>query len=737
MNKLFTKVAVFILTFFTLITIHYSLITVSAQERTLALDISVTNPSDTETKEIEVRADLPEELTKEDIISSDGLELDFDEEKGFLFVKGKVLLQPAETTFYRIVVRDVWIIPGSEGVPVGDIATHIAAYREHKRKLSATVHKEAGIRRQKRGGRIIWLAILATIPAVGIFIGRRRLLSWIGLGVSKYQTIPESQAFRAGAASKNEKTENRRQEIIEEIKETNEQENGASKKQPIPESQAFGAGAASEVPEINLKETKIEPDVIEKVPAKFVWHYKFMPVRLEKDVLTVACANPDSVVKDDLSQFLGYKVKMARADEADILEAIKKFYGVGAETVEKILEEESVSGEGLGTAGLEEIKEEDIAKLAEEPGIIKLVNQILLEANQKNATDIHIEPYPGKLKLRYRIDGVLYDAKVPSDIVRFLPAIVSRVKIMSGLNIVERRLPQDGRAKVKIKNEVFDLRISTMPTPHGESIVIRVLPTTMLFSLEKLGFSDRDLKVFEELIKKPHGIIFVTGPTGSGKTTTLYAALSKIRQENKGAKILTIEDPIEYELEGITQTQVNPEINLTFARGLRSMLRHDPDIMMVGEVRDFETAEIAIRMALTGHLLFSTLHTNDAASGVTRLLDIGVEPYLVASSVEAFIAQRLVRVVCKKCKGKGCEGCNLTGYRGRTAIFELLLVDEAIKKLIIEKAPSDTIRKKAVSLGMKTLWEDGEEKIKKEITTREEVLRVTQEHEWPRIRGNL
>jgi len=486
---------------------------------------------------------------------------------------------------------------------------------------------------------------------------------------------------------------------------------------------------------IDLKGLTIEPEIIEKVPAKFVWHYKFIPVELENNVLTVASAAPNDVLKEDLKQYLGFKTKMVLADEADILDAIKKFYGVGAETVEKILEEESISGSTLETTDLEEIKDEDIAKLAEEPGVIKLVNQILLEANQKNATDIHIEPYQGKLKLRYRIDGVLFDAKVPSNIVRFLPAIISRVKIMSGLNIVERRLPQDGRSKVKIKNEVFDLRISTMPTSYGESIVIRILPTTMLFSLEKLGFLERDLRTFDELIKKPHGIIFVTGPTGSGKTTTLYTALSKIKRENKGAKILTIEDPIEYELEGITQIQVNPEIGLNFARGLRSMLRHDPDIMMVGEVRDFETAEIAIRMALTGHLLFSTLHTNDAASGVARLLDIGVEPYLIASSVEAFIAQRLIRVVCKKCtpkgtaspKGKGCEACNSTGYRGRSAIFELLLVDEEIKKLITEKAPAGQIKKKAVSQGMKTLWEDGQEKIAQGITTQEEILRVTQE----------
>lgn len=688
-----------------------------AQEQTLTLDIEVTNPSDEETQEVEVKADLPEELKKEDIISSDGLEVGFDEEKGSLFVKGEVFLQPAETTVYKIKVRDVWVIAGSEGGPVGDISAHIAAYRESIRRQSSEVREQkTEDRAQRTEGRIVWVVILAVILGSAVFIGRKRL--------KRYVLWAVGYALKRKTQDAERKAHNTY--VIKE-----EEEISAARSAPCAMRQTQNARHktqdTSKVPKINLKEAEIKPEIIEKIPAKFVWHYKFMPVKLEEDVLTVATASPDNVLRDDLSQFLGFKVKMVRASEADILDTIKKFYGVGAETVEKILDEESLSGEGLETAAaLEEIKDEDIAKLAEEPGVIRLVNQILVEAHQKNATDIHIEPYQGKLKLRYRIDGVLYDAKVPPSIVRFLPAIISRVKIMSGLNIVERRLPQDGRSKVKIKNETFDLRISTMPTPYGESIVIRILPTTMLFSLEKLGFSDRDLKTFEELIKKPHGVIFVTGPTGSGKTTTLYTALSKIKQDNKGAKILTIEDPIEYESEGITQIQVKPEIDLTFARGLHSMLRHDPDIMMVGEVRDFETAEIAIRMALTGHLLFSTLHTNDAASGVTRLLDIGVEPYLLASSVEAFIAQRLVRMVCRKCKGKGCEACNSTGYRGRSAIFELLLVDEAVKKLITRKAPSDEIKKKAVSGGMKTLWEDGQEKIAKGITTKEEVLRVTQ-----------
>ena len=728
-----------------------------AQEQTLTLDIFVTNPSDEEVQEVEVKVDLPEELKKEDIISSDGLKVGYDAEKDNCYVRGSVTLQPAETTIYKIEVRDVWVIPENEVrklkeevskyqsvrvselpdtlIPdtlilkldrilarqresAGDISAHIASYRENKKELSAVRSALDALRQEqeratqdaqrKDAQKAIWLAVWTAILGTVAFIGRRRLAVWVKRVVSKYQSVK---------VSKNEKAENKGEKIIEEIKETDEQDEEVSKYQSV---------RVSELPRINLKEVKIESDVIEKIPAKFVWHYKFMPVRLEEDILTVACASPDNVLRDDLRQFLGFKIKMVKASDEDILEAIKKFYGVGAETVEKILDETVDSGEWLVDS---EGKEEDIARLAEEPGVIKLVNQILLEAHQKNATDIHIEPCPGKLKLRYRIDGVLYDAKVPANIVRFLPAIISRVKIMSGLDIVERRLPQDGRAKVKIKNELFDLRISTMPTPCGESIVIRILPTTMLFSLEKLGFLERDLRTFEELIKKPHGIIFVTGPTGSGKTTTLYTALSKIKEENKGAKILTIEDPIEYELEGITQTQVNPEIGLNFARGLRSMLRHDPDIMMVGEVRDFETAEIAIRMALTGHLLFSTLHTNDAASGVARLLDIGVEPYLIASSVEAFIAQRLVRMVCPRCRGKGCEICNSTGYRGRTAIFELLLVNEEIKKLITQKATADEIKKKAVSQGMKTLWEDGQEKIKKGITTREEVLRVTQERE--------
>jgi Tfp pilus assembly pilus retraction ATPase PilT len=327
---------------------------------------------------------------------------------------------------------------------------------------------------------------------------------------------------------------------------------------------------------------------------------------------------------------------------------------------------------------------------------------------------------------------------------------------MSNLNIVERRMPQDGRAVVKVQEQVLDLRISTIPTPYGESVVIRILPTEMLYSLEKLGLAKQDVSVFEKLIERPHGIIFVTGPTGSGKTTTLYTCLTKLNTKER--KIITIEDPIEYEMSGITQIQVLPEIGLDFARGLRSVLRHDPDVIMVGEVRDLETAEIAIRVALTGHLVFSTLHTNDAASGITRLIDIGVEPYLVSSSVEAFIAQRLIRVICPECRyeeknapaelkaliagemgiktgevkifrGKGCPACNNTGFFGRTAIYEILLMDESLKDLVIKKVSSSQIKRNAISNGMRTLRQDGWRKVTSGVTTVEEVMNVTMAEE--------
>ena len=503
------------------------------------------------------------------------------------------------------------------------------------------------------------------------------------------------------------------------------------------------------IPYVRLKDITIEPSVIKKIPAKFAWHYRIIPIKFAADSNTLTIVTSDPLRSlDDVKTFLRCKVNPVLAGKSEIVEMIRKYYGVGAETVEGII----AAGPKEQARPVEPSREiEDIEKLAGDASIIKLVNQIILEAYQKRATDIHIEPFRGEMNIRYRIDGVLYNATVPSEIGRFFQAIVSRIKIMSKLNIVERRLPQDGRAIVKTGKEEFDLRISVLPTPEGESIVIRILPVKMLFSLEKLGLQPKDLETLGKLIEKPHGIIFVTGPTGSGKTTSLYACLNKIKSAKN--KIITIEDPIEYELKGITQVQIATEIGLTFAQGLRSILRHDPDIMMVGEVRDFETAELAIRVALTGHLVFSTLHTNDAAGGVNRLLDIGLEPYLVASSIEAFIAQRLVRLICPACKvedktvareiklqimkemgisdvkiykGKGCETCNFTGFKGRTAIYEILVVDKMIKELILRKASTDEIKEKAIEQGMRALCLSGWGKVIKGLTTPAEIMGVTQ-----------
>jgi len=503
---------------------------------------------------------------------------------------------------------------------------------------------------------------------------------------------------------------------------------------------------------IDLKKTPVKKDVIEKVPVKIATYYKFVPLSLKDRTLTIAVFAPlDIKTQDEIRTQLGYDIEMVLAGQNDIYDELKRYYGFAADTLERIVSR----GAGADTFTQEftqaTAKVEDIEKMAGDASVIKLVNQIILEAYRKRATDIHIEPYRNGVSLRYRTDGILYDTNVAPEIRNFLNAIISRIKIMSNLNIVERRMPQDGRAIVRVQDQVLDLRISTIPTPYGESVVIRILPAQMLFSLEKLGLSKKYLLLFETLIQKPHGIIFVTGPTGSGKTTTLYASLNRINTKER--KIITIEDPIEYEMPGITQIQVMPEIGLDFARGLRSILRHDPDVIMVGEVRDLETAEIAIRVALTGHLVFSTLHTNDAASGVTRLVDIGLEPYLVASSVEAFIAQRLIRLICPDCKyedekvpielkdmiakesevrisevkifrGKGCPGCNFSGFYGRTAIYEILMMNEAIKDLVLKKVSASHIKHAAIAQGMRTLRQDGWHKVILGVTTPEEVMRV-------------
>jgi len=504
------------------------------------------------------------------------------------------------------------------------------------------------------------------------------------------------------------------------------------------------------IPSVSLKNISLDKETLSKVAAKFASHYKLIPVSFEGNVLSVAISDPFNLqAVDDIRLLLGYEVKVFLAGENDIEEALRRYYGVGAETLEKIIDE---SG-GMDKTKLELVTE-DIEDMSEDASIIKFVNQILLEAYNDKATDIHIEPYEKDLRVRYRVDGVLYETNIPPTIKHFQSAIISRIKILAGLNIAERRLPQDGRIKVRVGENELDLRVSILPTPYGESVNIRLLSTSMvLMGLEHLGLSEINLKILQEMIKKPHGVILVTGPTGSGKTTSLYACLSRINDTKR--KIITIEDPIEYMIRGISQIQVYPKVDLTFARGLRTMLRHDPDVMMVGEIRDIETAEITIRVALTGHLVFSTLHTNNAAGAVTRLLDMGVEPYLIASSVECVVAQRLVRVICQDCKtevevtpqiitdfigvrpkektiiyeGKGCEKCKFRGYRGRTAIYEFLVMNDVIRDMVLRKEAANNIEKQALKMGMKTLRQDGWDKIRKGITTIEEVVRETQQEE--------
>ena len=482
---------------------------------------------------------------------------------------------------------------------------------------------------------------------------------------------------------------------------------------------------------VRLDEEDIGPDAVASLPARLAVHYQVAPVRLAGKSLTIAVANPvDMASVEDIEANLGLHVERVLASRRDIHNALRRFYGVGAETVERILSSDSAPEQDRVPAEAPQ----DLARMAEDASVVKLVNQLLQDAITDRATDIHLEAHEDGICVRRRMDGVLYDTNMPRNVKLLYPAIISRIKLMSGLDIVERRLPQDGRARVRIGRDEYDLRVSVVPSIHGEDVVLRILPRSMLFDLAQLGFSPEHLKMLTELISRPHGILFVTGPTGSGKSTTLYACLSRLNTRER--KIITIEDPVEYELRGITQTQINARIGLTFARALRSMLRHDPDIMMVGEVRDPETAEIAIQTAMTGHLVLSTLHTNDAASGAVRLIDMGAEPYLVASSVLAFTAQRLVRTLCRDCRQseardgrtfyrpRGCRQCGMSGYRGRTVICEFLPMTPEIQELVLRRASAQDIRKKADSLGMKTMLQDGEDKIAAGLTTREEIMRV-------------
>ena len=501
-----------------------------------------------------------------------------------------------------------------------------------------------------------------------------------------------------------------------------------------------------------LGEGDVDESLFREIHVKIASHYQFLPVRLDHNILTVAVYYPLDINAEDEIRFqVGRDINQIVAVKKNVIELLQKYYGLGAETIEKMfLKDAPDSAAEDSAASREELL--DIQKSQEDATVSNLVNEIIFDAYKKRATDIHIEPYRGQVRFRYRIDGILYDANVSVSVRHYVAPILSRIKIMSNLDIVEHRMPQDGQAVVKVGDQRLDLRVSFIPTPFGESVVIRILPTVVLYDVDKLGLAEEDKALLEKLLARPNGIIFVTGPTGSGKTTTLYACLNRLNTDD--VKIITIEDPIEYEMPGMTQIQVNPQIGLTFAAGLRSMLRHDPDVIMVGEVRDLETAEIAIRVALTGHLVFSTLHTNSAASSVHRLMDIGIEPYLIHSSTIAFIAQRLVRVLCPYCKaemdeqkdavenylkdsldldptvplkiykGVGCEKCNKTGYYGRTAIYEMLHVTEEVKELIQKRASADEIERCAKSQGMKTLLESGLRKIADGVTSVDEIVNI-------------
>jgi len=501
-------------------------------------------------------------------------------------------------------------------------------------------------------------------------------------------------------------------------------------------------------PFLDLPKLAIAPEVRSKISTKIAFQHAIMPVALDNGVLQVAVSNPfDTAMLNAVRFDAQSPVCFALAPKVEIEKALKKYYGVGAETIDELGDNDAMA--------LDEIIDKEITEGDQEASVIKFVNQIIWEAYKDRATDIHFEPAEDELRIRNRIDGILHQIPLPPQLKRYQAALISRIKVMSGMNISEKRLPQDGRINVRIKGEEIDIRVSTVPTVYGESVSLRLLTRGKIFlSLDKLGFSKMEEDAIRDIIVKPHGIFLVTGPTGSGKSTSLYAFLSSINSVQK--RIITIEEPVEYELKGINQIAVRSDIGLTFAVGLRHILRQDPNVIMVGEIRDLETAEIAIRAALTGHLVFSTLHTNDAPSAFTRLIDMGIEPFLVASSVEAVMAQRLVRTICPHCKtekkvetdylrkigfpadelatakfwhGAGCEECRQFGYQGRQGIYELLIVTEAIRPMIMNRANASTIAQRAIEAGMRTLRTDGWNKVKAGKTTIEEVLRVTQTEE--------
>ncbi len=497
-------------------------------------------------------------------------------------------------------------------------------------------------------------------------------------------------------------------------------------------------------------ELNLDVNILKLLSPRQAERYRAIPIRLEENRLTLATDDPLNLEWfDQLSESLSYRIKIAVASVTQITEALKKYYGSSLESVAAVLED-------LNETDLNQyqsLTESDVSTIApesmvNEAPIIRLVNTIISGAVKAGASDIHLEPFEGEIKLRYRVDGVLQETHPPPK--TLYPAVASRIKLMAGMDITERRIPQDGRIKIRIDHRDLDLRVAVASTLYGEGIVMRILNReSIMYGLEELGFSAANLREFSKLIAKPHGMILVTGPTGSGKTTTLYAALQRLNDPSR--KIITIEDPVEYQLKGVNQMQVNPKVNFTFAQGLRTIVRHDPDIILVGEIRDRETADVAIQSALTGHLVLATLHTNDAPSAFTRLIDMGVEEFLVASTVRGVLAQRLVRQICPNCSqsyrptaaemeltgltedlsglryGIGCEKCNSIGYRGQIGLFELLIASEEIERLVMERANAGRIREAATRTGMTTLREDGLAKVKAGMTTLSEVIRVTNE----------
>jgi type II secretion system protein E len=495
---------------------------------------------------------------------------------------------------------------------------------------------------------------------------------------------------------------------------------------------------------VNLEEITIDNATLKSLPPRFVYRKRLVPISRENGTLRVATSDAfDNYVFDEIRLVTGLQIEQVLASREEIEKVIKTHYGVGGDTVE-----EMVGTDDLQVLGGSGESTEDLLEMAQEASVIKLVNEIILEAINERASDIHIEPYEHDLDIRYRIDGVLQEASVPPQIHRFQAAIISRIKILSNMNIAEKRLPQDGRIKFSVGGRQVDVRVSVIPMLFGEGVVMRILDkTNVLYKLTEIGMDQDTYEMFKDMLDRPHGIILVTGPTGSGKTTTLYAGLNEI--VGTDLKVITVEDPVEYNLQGVNQIPVDHNVGMTFSRGLRAILRHDPDVVMIGEIRDLETAQAATQAALTGHLVLSTLHTNDSASAAMRLIDMGIEPYLVTSTVVGAMAQRLVRRICPDCKesyepdlsklpkdlpmepgeklfrGAGCQKCRNTGFRGRAGIYELMTMNDQIRAGIMGSAPVSDLVAAGRPSGLRLLREDGWIKVKRGMTTPSEVLRCT------------